>query len=77
MDKDNTTAFFEQNTLEKRVYTVEEVIKILEVSKTTAYQLVKSDEFRTVRVGGKIRISKRSFDRWLDGNLGGDEECQL
>lgn len=51
---------------EKRVYTVDEIQDILGVSKTTAYNLVKSRAFHYVKVGGQFRISKKSFDRWLD-----------
>ena len=51
---------------EKRVYTVDEIQDILGVSKTTAYNLVKSGAFHYVKVGGQFRISKKSFDRWLD-----------
>ena len=51
---------------EKRTYTVEEIQSILGISRTTAYNLVKEKKFRSVRVGGHIRISKKSFDSWLD-----------
>lgn len=52
---------------EKRTYTVEEIQNILAIGRNAAYGLVKSNAFRTVRVGGSIRISKTSFDEWLDG----------
>lgn len=61
---------------EKRVYTVDEIQDILGVSKTTTYQLIKSKVFHSVRVGGQYRISKKSFDNWLD-NLGNSEDCQV
>lgn len=52
---------------EKRVYTVDEVKDILGISRPTVYNLLKEKEFSWVRVpGGKYRISKRSFDEWLD-----------
>ncbi len=51
---------------QKRIYTIEEITAILGVSKTTTYQLVKSGVFHSVRVGGQYRISKKSFDKWLD-----------
>ena len=35
-------------------------------SRPTAYNLVKQGVFHSVRVGGHIRISKKSFDDWLD-----------
>lgn len=59
---------------EKRVYTVDEIQDILGISKTTAYQLVRSKVFHSVRVGGQYRISKKSFDSWLD-NID-NQECQ-
>ena len=51
---------------EKRTYTVDEIQDILGICRTTAYELVKKNLFRHVRIGGCIRISKRSFDEWLD-----------
>ena len=52
---------------EKRIYTVEEIKEILGVSRPTVYRLLEKKEFRWVRLdGGKYRISRRSFDDWLD-----------
>ena len=51
---------------EKRTYTVDEIQDILGVSRTSAYNLVKKKVFHSVRIGGSIRISKKSFDDWLD-----------
>ena len=57
-----------QNTVAetKRTYTVEEIAKLLSIGKTTAYTLVKEGHFKIVRIGSAIRISKQSFDEWLD-----------
>lgn len=38
------------NSPGKRVYTVEEISKILNISRTAAYELVKSGEFKVVRI---------------------------
>lgn len=51
---------------DKRTYTVDEIQDILSISRTSAYNLVKTNAFKSVRVGGHIRISKKSFDDWLD-----------
>ena len=51
---------------DKRTYTVEEVAHILGIGRTSAYILVKDGHFKIVRIGNAIRISKRSFDEWLD-----------
>lgn len=52
---------------EKRCYTVKELQEILGISRPTVYSLLKKNEFRWVQLGGgKYRISKKSFDEWLD-----------
>lgn len=51
---------------EKRVYTVSEVADMLNVCKNTVYKLVRQQAFASRRVGNDIRISKTSFDKWLD-----------
>lgn len=33
------------------------------------YNLVKKKVFHSVRIGGSIRISKKSFDEWLDHQM--------
>ena len=50
----------------KRTYRVNEVTKILGVSNAPAYRLIKEGHFRTVRIGSSIRVSRQSFDEWLD-----------
>lgn len=50
----------------KETYTVKEVSEILGISMKTAYRLIKEDYFPIVKVGRVIRISKKSFDNWLN-----------
>ena len=54
------------NDERKRTYTVNEIQDILEVSRPTAYSIISSGVFKSVRVGNRIRVSKKSFDEWLD-----------
>jgi len=60
-------------TTGKRTYSVEEVREILGISRRKAYELCNSDTFRVIRVGRALRVSKASFDYWLDniGQIGG------
>lgn len=51
---------------EPRTYTVEQIAVMLNIGRTTAYQLVKQEEFRIVRIGNAICVSKKSFDEWLE-----------
>ena len=56
-----------------RCYTVNEVKDMLGVSRKVVYELLKRNEFRSVQVGSKHLISKKSFDAWLD-NIPSDPE---
>lgn len=56
----------QQAASEKRTYTVSEVQEILGISQPTAYRLIKKNLFRSVKIGRTVRISKISFDTWLD-----------
>ena len=55
-----------EETTERRTYTVDDIAQILGIGRTSAYILVKEGHFKIVRIGNAIRISKRSFDEWLD-----------
>ena len=69
-----------ETTGKKRTYTVAEIREIMGISRPAAYNLVKKNFFRSVRVGNQIRISKESFDQWLEGNasqVGTDTEKDL
>ena len=51
---------------EKRCYTVKEIQEILEVSRPTSLCIIKKERIWIESDGGKDRISKKSFDDWLD-----------
>lgn len=68
LNEKNAGAMMERSD-EKRTYTVDEIQDILSISRPTAYNLVKKNVFHSVWVGGHIRISKKSFDDWLDHQM--------
>lgn len=51
---------------QKRTYSVQEIADILQISRSMAYNLCRQSLFKTVKVGKYVRISKPSFDDWLD-----------
>ncbi len=60
----------ESGVPEKRCYTVEDLQIILGISRGSVYELLKKQEFRWFQIGGgRYRISKKSFDDWLDKML--------
>lgn len=53
---------------QKRCYTVKEIQEILGISRPAVYALLKRKEFHWIQLeGSRYRISKKSFDLWLDG----------
>ena len=50
----------------KRTYSVDERRSILNIGRRKAYELCNSGEFKIVRIGRSIRISKRSSDEWVE-----------
>jgi excisionase family DNA binding protein len=51
------------------VLNVEQIQEILGIGRTQAYQLVALNEFHTVRIGKRIKISKTVFIKWLNGEV--------
>ena len=54
------------NIPERKTYRVEEIATILDIGRSSAYELVKQGHFKTVKIGSAIRISKKSFDDRLE-----------
>lgn len=57
----------EMNNTDKRSYSLSEIQEILGISRGTVYTLLKRNLFHYVRIGNRIRVSRKSFDAWLDG----------
>lgn len=53
----------------KRTYSVQEIAGILQISRSKAYHLCDGKEFRVLKLGRLVRVSKNSFDEWLERNL--------
>ncbi len=51
---------------EVKVYSVTDISVILNISKASAYQLTQQGFFKVMRIGKMIRISKQSFDEWME-----------
>lgn len=51
-------------------YTTEDLIRILKISKTTAYKLVNSKGFPAIKFGKVVRIPKDKFESWVQTYTG-------
>lgn len=67
-NKLNDTAITTGST-EKLTYTVAEISQMLQIGMTKAYALCNQGLFRTIKIGKSLRISKQSFDEWLNNHM--------
>ncbi len=48
---------------------VEELMPILDIGRNTAYELIRSGQIRSVRIGRQIRIPREALLEFLDGRI--------
>ena len=53
--------------MERRIYTIEEAIQMLGLSRATVYKLVKEGKIPALRIGRRLVIPKAAFEKMLDG----------
>ena len=53
--------------MERLVYSVDDIMKILDIGRNQAYKLANSGKFPTRKIGRKILIPKAGFMKWLEG----------
>jgi len=58
----------EQQNAEPLVHTVAELQQILRIGRVTAYQLVNTEGFPTLRLGKKILVPADGLKEWLSRN---------
>jgi excisionase family DNA binding protein len=46
-------------------YTAKDIAKILQISKTSAYQLLRSNQIATVRIGKSVRVRKEDLEEYI------------
>lgn len=54
-------------SIERKTYTIDELVIILGIPKSAVYKLIKKSFFVSFKLGREYRISKESFDNWLAG----------
>jgi excisionase family DNA binding protein len=59
------------STSDSEVYTIDEMQKLLKVSRYAVYKATYNGTLPSVRIGKQIRYSKAAIDKWLRG-----ESCQ-
>lgn len=52
----------------KKSYNLSEIMAILGICRSSATKLIRTNQFRSVRIGREVRVLKSDFDAWLDSN---------
>ncbi len=55
-----------EETFDNQVYTLEEIKDILKIGRNSSYNLLNKNYFKIIKLGKIVRISKKSFDNWLN-----------
>ena len=50
---------------------VQEIAIVLGISKTSAYELVRSKGFPILKIGSRLVVPKEKFREWVEQNTGG------
>ena len=51
------------------VLNVSDIQNILDIGRKQAYELVHSGKFHVIKVGSRIKISKKIFINWIEGTV--------
>ena len=46
---------------------VPEVVELLRIARSRAYELIVDGEIPAVKIGRSVRVSRKELDRWLEG----------
>jgi excisionase family DNA binding protein len=49
-----------------KVYTLEEVIEILKVSRRTIYNYIKTEQLKAIKVGREWRVTEKALNAFLE-----------
>jgi excisionase family DNA binding protein len=55
-------------SINTEVYTVSDIMVILDLSKNTAYDLIKEGHFPIIKIKSTYRIPRKGFNEWLNKN---------
>lgn len=50
----------------KLTYTVPEAAKMLGVSTSKMYEVVRAKGFPTIKIGGRLLVSAKGLERWIE-----------
>lgn len=55
---------------EVEFYTPDDIMIIMQISRSTAYKLFRSDGFPGIKINGMFRVEKKKFEAWAESYAG-------
>ncbi|MCG8914831.1 helix-turn-helix domain-containing protein [Actinokineospora sp. PR83] len=52
--------------MDRKLYRVEEVARIMQIGRSKVFDLMRSGELASVKIGGSRRVPARAIDSYLD-----------
>ena len=56
--------------MRRKLYRVEEVAEVLNVGRTKVFDLIRSGQLASVKVGGSRRVTEQAIDDYQAGRMG-------
>ncbi len=53
---------------DKSIFTIDEVMELLSVTRFTVHKWIKEGKLRAVRIGRELRVTKEYLDEFLESN---------
>ncbi|MCK4782874.1 MAG: helix-turn-helix domain-containing protein [Desulfobacteraceae bacterium] len=60
-----------RNGIRKRLLTARDIAYLMQISKSKAYDLMRSGEIPAVRIGRSIRVREEDIDQYIEDHLEG------
>lgn len=58
---------YDTSMLDNRdIYSIEDIAGELEISVARVYQLIRNNEIPAVKIAGRLRVPRKSWESWLD-----------
>lgn len=55
--------------MDKELLTIDDLCKILDIGRTTAYRLIKTKKIKSGKLGNKIRITRKALVEYISNTL--------
>ena len=67
---ESTGKFVNEDSIETRLLTAPDIVRILNISKGAAYKLIQLKQIPSIRINRNVRVRPEDLDEFISKNLG-------